>query len=64
MTSKVTYKGNLRTVSQHIKSGNEFITDAPTINAYTIPTLGEWGMIAFVGLMAFGGVFYVRRRIA
>ncbi|WP_298427136.1 OsmC family protein [uncultured Kordia sp.] len=32
MTSKVTYKGNLRTVSQHIKSGNEFITDAPTDN--------------------------------
>jgi len=32
MTSKVTYKGNLRTISQHIKSGNEFITDAPTDN--------------------------------
>ena len=32
MTSKVTYKGNLRTVSQHVKSGNEFITDAPTDN--------------------------------
>jgi putative redox protein len=32
MTSKVTYKGNLRTVSEHIKSGNEFITDAPTDN--------------------------------
>lgn len=32
MTSKVTYKGNLRTVSKHIKSGNEFITDAPTDN--------------------------------
>jgi len=32
MTSKVTYKGNLRTVSQHLKSGNEFITDAPTDN--------------------------------
>ena len=32
MTSKVTYNGNLRTVSQHVKSGNEFITDAPTDN--------------------------------
>ncbi len=42
---------------------NYFITDAPTINAYTIPTLGEWGMMAFVGLMAFAGVFYVRKRI-
>lgn len=32
MTSKVTYTGSLRTVSEHIKSGNEFITDAPTDN--------------------------------
>ncbi|MEM6686233.1 MAG: OsmC family protein [Bacteroidota bacterium] len=32
MTSKVTYTGSLRTVSTHIKSGNEFITDAPTDN--------------------------------
>ncbi|WP_299363263.1 OsmC family protein [Winogradskyella sp.] len=32
MTSKVTYIGNLRTESVHIKSGNAFITDAPTDN--------------------------------
>ncbi len=32
MTSKVTYNGNLRTTSEHIKSGNTFITDAPTDN--------------------------------
>ena len=32
MTSKVTYLGNLRTESQHVKSGNKFITDAPTDN--------------------------------
>ena len=32
MTSKVTYLGNLRTESEHIKSGNSFITDAPTDN--------------------------------
>lgn len=32
MTSKVTYLGNLRTESIHIKSGNTFITDAPTDN--------------------------------
>ncbi|MBL87709.1 MAG: osmotically inducible protein OsmC [Winogradskyella sp.] len=32
MTSKVTYLGNLRTESTHIKSGNTFITDAPTDN--------------------------------
>lgn len=32
MTSKVTYLGNLRTESVHIKSNNAFITDAPTDN--------------------------------
>ncbi|MFI2742570.1 OsmC family protein [Zhouia sp. PK063] len=32
MTSKVEYKGNLRTVCTHLKSGSEFITDAPTDN--------------------------------
>ena len=32
MTSKVTYLGNLRTESEHLKSGNTFITDAPTDN--------------------------------
>ena len=32
MTSKVTYLGNLRAVNKHLKSGDEFITDAPTDN--------------------------------
>jgi len=32
MTSKVTYLGDLRTACTHIKSGNTFITDAPTDN--------------------------------
>ena len=32
MTSKVTYLGNLRTESVHIKSNNSFITDAPIDN--------------------------------
>ena len=32
MTSKVTYLGNLRTENTHLKSGNTFITDAPTDN--------------------------------
>lgn len=32
MTSKVTYLGNLRTESKHLKSGNTFITDAPIDN--------------------------------
>lgn len=31
-TSTVTYKGELRTQSVHLKSGNEIITDAPTDN--------------------------------
>ena len=32
MTSKVTYLGNLRTESVHLKSSNTFITDAPLDN--------------------------------
>ena len=32
MTSRVTYKGNLRTHCEHIKSGGTYITDAPTDN--------------------------------
>lgn len=32
MTSKVTYTGGLRTTSEHIRSGNSFITDAPVDN--------------------------------
>ena len=31
-TAKVTYLGNLRTECKHIKSGNTYITDAPTDN--------------------------------
>ena len=32
MTSKVTYTGNLRTKSEHLGSGDSFITDAPIDN--------------------------------
>ncbi|MGS2740117.1 OsmC family protein [Sinomicrobium sp. M5D2P17] len=32
MTSKVTYKGDLRTECEHLQSGNTFITDAPIDN--------------------------------
>jgi len=32
MTSKVTYNGDLRTTCVHLKSNNEFITDAPVDN--------------------------------
>jgi len=31
-TSKIVYKGNLRTENTHLKSGNTFITDAPVDN--------------------------------
>ncbi|WP_367106766.1 OsmC family protein [uncultured Psychrobacter sp.] len=31
-TSKVTYKGDLRTIAVHLQSNNEIITDAPTDN--------------------------------
>lgn len=32
MISKVTYRGNLRTEAEHLKSGNIIYTDAPTDN--------------------------------
>lgn len=32
MTSKVTYNGGLRTECTHLKSGDSFVTDAPTDN--------------------------------
>jgi len=32
MTSKVTYKGNLRTECMHLQSKSTFLTDAPTDN--------------------------------
>jgi len=32
MTSKVTYEGNLRATSEHLRSGDSFITDAPVDN--------------------------------
>lgn len=31
-TAKVIYLGNLRTENEHLKSGNKYITDAPTDN--------------------------------
>ncbi len=31
-TSKVVYLGNLRTENEHLRSGNKYITDAPTDN--------------------------------
>lgn len=41
-------------------SHNYLTTDVPTITGFTIPTLGEWGMIVFGGLMLVIGTWYVR----
>ena len=35
--------------------------DAPRVTGFTIPTLGEWGMIAFTCLMGLVGVWYIRK---
>ncbi|MDJ0839489.1 MAG: IPTL-CTERM sorting domain-containing protein [Acidobacteriota bacterium] len=44
--------------------GDDFIpSDATGLTAFaTVPTLGEWGMIAFVTLLMAAGVFYMRRK--
>ncbi len=73
---EATISGLTKDVQYHIKiypfnwDGSDITTaeyktdgDVPSLTVVTVPTLGEWGMIAFVGLMAIGGVFYVRKRI-
>jgi hypothetical protein len=40
---------------------NYLTTDLKSITGFTIPTLGEWGMIAFGGLMLVIGAWQVRR---
>lgn len=35
----------------------------PTITITTVPTLGEWGMIAFASLMGIFGFVFVRKKI-
>jgi hypothetical protein len=42
-------------------STNYLLGDYPDIQGFTIPTLGEWGMIIFGGLMLICGVWQVRR---
>lgn len=43
----------------------KFKTDPsiPSLTLSTIPTLGEWGTYAFIGLFALGGLIYIRKRI-
>jgi hypothetical protein len=47
---------------------NGFITDpggpgVPSVNAASIPTLSEWGMILMAGLMGLAGLVQARRRL-
>jgi hypothetical protein len=44
-------------------TANYLTSNAPTIQGYTIPTLSEWGMIAFGTLMLIGGVWFIRRLV-
>jgi hypothetical protein len=44
-------------------TANYLTSNAPSINGYTIPTLGEWGIIAFGSLMLLVGVWYIRRLV-
>ncbi|MDC1067748.1 IPTL-CTERM sorting domain-containing protein [Candidatus Kapabacteria bacterium] len=48
-------------VGSNIATTNYLTANPPTLRAFTIPTLGDWGMYAFMGLMLIGGVWYVRR---
>ena len=46
MTSKVIYKGDLRTEARHIRSGNTIITDAPTDNKGKGETFSPTDLVA------------------
>ncbi len=46
ITSKVIYKGDLRTEAEHIKSGNKIMTDAPTDNQGKGETFSPTDMVA------------------
>jgi hypothetical protein len=40
------------------QQGIAIVTDS----TFTVPTLGEWGLIAFITLLMAGGVYFMRRR--
>ena len=48
MTSKVIYKGDLRTEAIHIRSGKTIITDAPTDNKWKGETFSPTDLVATV----------------
>lgn len=50
-------------VGENEATAHYLTDDAPTVSGFTIPTLGEWGMIAFGGLMLVVGTWYVRRTV-
>ncbi|HIB37463.1 OsmC family protein [Mesonia sp.] len=73
MTSKVVYKGNLRTECEHLKSGNSFITDAPTDNngkgeafspTDTVATALASCMLTIIGIKAENSDFSIENTVA
>lgn len=73
MTSKVIYKGNLRTECEHVKSKSTFITDAPTDNngkgeafspTDTVATALASCMLTIIGIKAENSDFSIQGTIA
>ncbi len=73
MTSKVTYNGELRTECVHLKSGDSFVTDAPTDNnglgqafspTDTVATGLASCMLTMMGIKANGLEVDLRKSIA
>ena len=73
MTSRVVYQGNLRTECEHLKSGNTFITDAPTDNngkgeafspTDTVATALASCMLTIIGIKAENSDFSIENTVA
>lgn len=73
MTSRVVYQGNLRTECEHVKSGNSFITDAPTDNngkgeafspTDTVATALASCMLTIIGIKAENSDFSIENTVA
>ena len=73
MTSRVVYQGNLRTECGHLKSGNTFITDAPTDNngkgeafspTDTVATALASCMLTIIGIKAENSDFSIENTVA
>ena len=73
MTSRVVYQGSLRTECEHLKSGNTFITDAPTDNngkgeafspTDTVATALASCMLTIIGIKAENSDFSIENTVA